>query len=141
MSTNRHTATSLPHVVAATWVCIRNRRLLVVRPGGQDAFYLPGGTPEPGETLAETTVREVAEETGIRLRLDDLHPLLEVVAPAYGRPGVNVRLVCFTAHSNGEPAAAAEIDEVAWFTAADAARCAPAVRTVISQLVTDGTLV
>ncbi|WP_330441334.1 NUDIX domain-containing protein (plasmid) [Micromonospora sp. NBC_00821] len=140
MFTDRYAAMSLPLVVAATWVCIRDRRLLVVRPGGQDAFYLPGGTPESGESLAQTTVREVAEETGIQLRPDDLRPLLEVVAPAHGRPGVNVRLVCFTASSDGEPIAAAEIDEVAWFTAADAARCAPAVREVIGRLVSDGVM-
>lgn len=121
-------------VIAATWACVRNGRLLVVRPAGQDAFYLPGGTPEPGETLAETAAREVVEETGIRLHPDALRPLVEVTAPAHGRPGAAVRLVCFTADSDEEPTPSAEIEQVDWFTSADVDRCAPAVRSVVRHL-------
>jgi 8-oxo-dGTP pyrophosphatase MutT (NUDIX family) len=55
-------------VVAAAWVCVRDRRLLVVRSAGSDAFYVPGGKPEPGESWAEAAAREVGEETGIVLR-------------------------------------------------------------------------
>lgn len=40
-------------------------------------WTLPKGTPEPGETTEETAVREVAEETGLQVRitgpLDDIH--------------------------------------------------------------------
>jgi 8-oxo-dGTP pyrophosphatase MutT (NUDIX family) len=32
-------------------------------------WTLPKGTPDPGETLEETAVREVAEETGLRARI------------------------------------------------------------------------
>lgn len=121
-------------VVASTWACVRDARLLVVRPAGQDAFYLPGGTPEPGETLAGTAAREVAEETTIRLDPAALRPLLEVTAPAYGRTGSTVRLVCFDGDSDAEPVAAAEIAEVAWFTSVDLDRCAPAVQLVLHEL-------
>lgn len=31
---------------------------------------LPKGTPEPGETLEETALREVTEETGLKIRLE-----------------------------------------------------------------------
>jgi 8-oxo-dGTP pyrophosphatase MutT (NUDIX family) len=125
-------------VIAATWACVRDGRLLVVRPGGQPAFFLPGGMPEPGETLAEAAAREVAEETGISLPADRLTLFAEVVTAAYGRPGTDVRLVCFTADCDQEPVASAEIEETAWFTAADTARCAPAIQLIIARLVEAG---
>ena len=127
-----------PVVVASTWACVRDRRLLVVRPTGTDAFYVPGGKPEPGETLAETAAREVREETGVALSADRLRPFTEITAPAYGRPGTDVRLVCFLASSDEEPVASAEIAEIGWFTSADAARCAPAIRLLLGELVTAG---
>jgi 8-oxo-dGTP pyrophosphatase MutT (NUDIX family) len=125
-------------VTAATWACLRHRRLLVVRPHGQDAFFLPGGMPEPGETLQQTTVREVAEEVGIELRPDDLTLFAQIVTAAHGRPGTDVRLVCFLAPSDAVPAAIGEIAEVEWITAADAGRCAAAIRQVITRLVEAG---
>jgi len=45
-------------------------RLLLVRRGrepGRGLWSLPGGRCEPGETAAEAAVREVLEETGLRV--------------------------------------------------------------------------
>ncbi|GGL20527.1 NUDIX hydrolase [Mangrovihabitans endophyticus] len=128
-------------ITAVAWTCLRDRRLLVTRTRGSDAFYLPGGKPEPGETPEATAVREVFEETGVRLRQQDLTWAGEVTAPAHGRgPGVRVRLIYYAAASDAEPAPAAEIAELGWFTSADAGRCAPAIRIVIDRLVAAGAL-
>lgn len=43
--------------------------LLLETPGGQ--WGLPKGTPSPGERLEETAVREVEEETGLQVLLED----------------------------------------------------------------------
>ncbi|GAA1629519.1 NUDIX hydrolase [Actinoplanes couchii] len=124
-------------VVAAAWVCVRDRRVLTVRAGGSDAFYLPGGKPEPGETDAEAAAREAAEEVGVRVDPAALSHLVTIDAPAHNRPpGTRVSLVCFTGPSEGEPAPAAEIVEIAWFTTADRARCAPAIRLLLDDLAT-----
>jgi 8-oxo-dGTP diphosphatase len=127
-------------VIATAWVCVRDRRVLVVRPGYTDAFYLPGGKPEPGETYAEAAAREVREEVGIVVDPADLRPFTEIVAPAHNRPeGTSVRLICFTGGSpTATPVAAAEIGEVAWFTSASVARCAPAIRVLLGELVSAG---
>jgi 8-oxo-dGTP diphosphatase len=123
-------------IIAAAWVEVRERRVLVVRAAGSDAFYLPGGKPEPGETFAVAAAREVREEVG--LDVGGLVPFTEIVAPAHNRPpGTEVRLVCFTGGDAGgkEPEPANEIAELAWFTSADADRCAPAIRLLLDELV------
>jgi 8-oxo-dGTP diphosphatase len=129
-------------IIAAAWIRVRDGRVLVVRPAAIDAFYLPGGKPEPGETYAEAAAREVHEEVGIILDPADLTLYTEIVAPAHNRPpGTTVRLICFTGGAPAaEPAAAAEIGEIAWFTAADRPRCAPAIQLVLDELVAAGLL-
>ena len=128
-------------VIAAAWVCVRDRRVLVVLPHGSDAFYLPGGKPEPGETYAEAAARETAEEVGLRVDPAGLTLFSEIEAPAHNRPpGTRVRLICFVGggRDDAAPAVANEIAELAWFTSADAPRCAPAIRVLVAELVAAG---
>ncbi|MET0417313.1 MAG: NUDIX domain-containing protein [Actinoplanes sp.] len=127
-------------VIASAWVYVRDRQVLMVRAAGSDAFYLPGGKPEPGETHAEAAAREVREEVGIVVDPADLTLFTEIVAPAHNRPpGTEVRLICFTGgKTEDEPVAANEIAELGWFRSADSARCAPAIRLLIDELVAVG---
>ncbi|NHN55385.1 NUDIX domain-containing protein [Calidifontibacter sp. DB0510] len=64
-------------VIVVSAVLLRDARghVLTVRKRGTDRFMLPGGKPEPGETPAQTAVRECQEELGLDLdpaRLVDL---------------------------------------------------------------------
>lgn len=59
------TATASP---ASSAILERDGRLLLVRranPPSADMYAFPGGRSEPGETPAETALRELLEETGI----------------------------------------------------------------------------
>jgi 8-oxo-dGTP diphosphatase len=61
--------TSEPEVCVGA-IVIHEQQLLLVRRGrgpGTGLWSIPGGRVEWGETLAEAVVREVAEETGLRV--------------------------------------------------------------------------
>jgi len=60
------------------------RRVFLLRKAAEGIWVLPKGTVEPGETLDQTAVREVREETGFRVRL--VRPLLEVSYTFYWPP-------------------------------------------------------
>ncbi|MCY1206793.1 NUDIX domain protein [compost metagenome] len=48
----------------ATVICVRRDRVLLVSKDGQ-RWALPGGRPGKGETVAETAIRELEEETSL----------------------------------------------------------------------------
>jgi ADP-ribose pyrophosphatase YjhB (NUDIX family) len=127
--------TEQPRVVAATWLCRRGDAVLAVRPRGADAFYLPGGMPEEGESLTQAAAREVGEEVGVDVEADQLVEAVRVETEAHGRPGWVVELVCFTGPGAGEPVADGwEIVEIAWLPPQDWHRFAPAVRIALQAL-------
>jgi len=51
------------------------------RYGTADVYGLPGGNPDPGETLTETLVRELREELGLTVRVGALVLAGEVIFP------------------------------------------------------------
>jgi len=120
------------------WICIRDGRLLVVRTRGKDAFYLPGGKPEPGEDPVAALIREVDEELGMQLRAESLREAFTVEDAAHGLPGQRVRMRCFTGPADGQPQPRAEIEALDWVTSEDETRCAPAVQQVLRQLRANG---
>lgn len=66
--------------IAVGAVAVADGRLLMVRRGRGVAtgrWSLPGGRVEGGESLAEALVREVAEETGLAVRVEGLCGIAE----------------------------------------------------------------
>lgn len=66
--------------VAVGGIAVVDGRLLVVRRGrgtAQGQWALPGGRVEPGESLAEAVVRELAEETGLSVEVGALCGIAE----------------------------------------------------------------
>ena len=64
-----------PLLTVDAWVRDRRGRLLLVRRGGppfKGKWALPGGFCDVGETTQECCAREVAEETGVRVRVGRL---------------------------------------------------------------------
>ncbi|HEU4676093.1 MAG TPA: NUDIX domain-containing protein [Motilibacteraceae bacterium] len=122
------------------WVHVRDGALLVARNRGRRLFYLPGGRREPEESHAQTLVREVMEELGVRLDPSTMRSVAEVTAPRDGAPGL-VRMSCYTAAhlgALGDLVPAGEVVELGWFTVADYARVTVAEQQVIDLLVARG---
>ena len=122
------------------WVLIRDGKLLVARNRGRDLFYMPGGRPEPEESHADTLVREVMEELGVRILPHTLRHVVDVTAARDAAPGL-VRMACYRAEHHGDLAPANEIVELGWFTPADYGRVTRAEQQVIDLLVADGQMV
>ena len=127
---------SEPNVITVAAVVFRDDkgRMLTVRKNGTSSFMLPGGKLEPGESAVEAAVREVAEELGVRLRVEELTLLGEFEADAANEPGHLVRSTVFTWAGAVTPDAAAEIAELRWATLAeitDGADFAPLTREYV----------
>ncbi len=106
----------------------RGAEILLVHRPKYDDWSLPKGKLEPGEHVLLAAVREVAEETTLRVALG---PRLAPVH--YLASGVPKRVdywVATAAEPAGEFVANHEIDRLAWVEAADAVEAASAVEAV-----------
>jgi len=66
--------------VVVTSALIRNMAgLILVFEGQYDVAALPGGSSEPGETPEETAIRESFEETGLRVNIEKLVALYNLI--------------------------------------------------------------
>jgi ADP-ribose pyrophosphatase YjhB (NUDIX family) len=75
-------------------VVIDDRKILLVRhrKGNRQYWVLPGGRLEYGETFHECGVRELREETGLDVEIEDFLFLSEAIAPDRSRHIVNIYL-------------------------------------------------
>jgi ADP-ribose pyrophosphatase YjhB (NUDIX family) len=107
---------------ASSAILEREGRYLLVRranPPWADMYAFPGGRAEPGETPAETALRELAEETGIRGR--NPLPFETYDLPAKEPGGRHFLLSVFTVEADPDTVAVACDDAagLGWFTPAE----------------------
>ena len=97
----------------------RGPDLLLIRRGRAPrlgAWSLPGGRQKLGETVRETAIREVMEETGLTVRVTDLIDVVDSLThDAEGRVQYHYTLVDFTAEwLAGEAVAGTDAADLCW---------------------------
>lgn len=118
------------------WIYIKDRKILSTRSKGKDAWYIPGGKRENGESDTQALIREVKEELMVDLVPDTIKYLETFKAQAHGMPeGVFVQMTCYNAEYKGELQPAAEIEEMSWLTSdTDLKLLSPVDRIIFAYL-------
>ncbi|MCB2053184.1 MAG: NUDIX hydrolase [Geminicoccaceae bacterium] len=88
-----------------------NGALLVVRESYRDGLGLPAGGRAAGESAREAAVRELAEEVGVRLRVEQLTLVRERTFRWHGR---QITDSLFEAVLDERPAVAVDRREIIW---------------------------
>ncbi len=121
---------------ASSAIIKRGDRLLLVRrinPPSQDMFAFPGGRGEPGETPADTALRELQEETGIVARRPQLFATYDLPSrDSAGQLTSHFLLSVFLVEADEQAAALAADDaaDAGWFTLEEIRRL-PAPESVV----------
>lgn len=104
-------------------VVVTDDELLVIRRGHGPAageWSVPGGRVEPGETLAEAVVREVAEETGLEAVCGSFIGYVERIDPDADRHFVILDFWA-TVLERQQPVAGDDAAEARWVPVTDVA--------------------
>ena len=121
------------------WFYIKDKQLLAARSKGKDAFYIPGGKREAGESDEEALLREIREELSIDLIPETIHYLNTFAAQAHGKPeGTMVQMTCYQADFRGEIQIDSEIEELCWIRHGDHEKCSPVVVLILDWLLAQG---
>ena len=106
-------------LITAGLIVIKDKQLLLAFSNNKQAFYLPGGKADPGETAVDAVIREVFEELNIELSPKQLRFYTHITAPAFGEQnGVVMEQDCYITEIKHEPTPSAEIGELRYFNTA-----------------------
>lgn len=108
---------------ASAVVADSDDRILMTRRSDNSLWTIPGGAMEPGETIANTAIREVHEETGITVEVTGLVGVYSnphhVIEYADGEVRQQFSL-CFAALPvSGNPTTSSETSEVRYLAPAE----------------------
>ncbi len=96
--------------------------LLLVRKRGTQAFMLPGGKREPGETPLAALQRELLEELRLPMGASTFEHLGSFQAPAANEANTRVDADIYVARLPHAVCAQAELEELAWLVPAKRSR-------------------
>lgn len=115
-------------------IAVKAGRVLVARSHGENAFYIPGGKREEGESDIQALLRESQEELGIELHADTAQLAGIFEAPAHGRDDTVVRVTAYVASYDGEPKPSSEVQELKWVNYDDRKCCSIVTQNILYHL-------
>jgi len=111
----------VPAVAAAI---IENDKILLIRRVDNDMWSLPGGTLEFGESLEECLIREVKEETGLNIKINNIENIYSnpniLIEYANGEVRQEFTTVYSTTQAGGELKIDNESKDIKWISLDDA---------------------
>ena len=128
-------------LLTARLVVIHVGKLLLAFSKRKQAFYLPCGKLDEGESPAMALLGEIKEELSIEIAPEELDFYYHIAAPAYGEdPPVTMEQDCFLYTLISTPVVNAEIETVRFFSFREFKEQAvqvPGVLLLFEQLVKD----
>ena len=111
-------------LVGVGGLVVRDGRVLLVKRAREplkDKWSLPGGLVELGETLESAVVREIREETGLEVNVEELVDVVDrILRDENGRAQYHYVLADYLCTAPaGEPRAASDVAATAWATVED----------------------
>ncbi|MNI37940.1 hypothetical protein D3C73_920570 [compost metagenome] len=117
------------------WIHMSNGQILCTRSKGQEIYYLPGGKRNPGESDADTLMREIEEELSVQIEQGTIKFFGTFEARAHGKlEDIKVKMTCYTASFSGILSPASEIEELAWLNYKDLHLVSQVSRLIFEQL-------
>ena len=96
-------------------VVIQGDSILLAYSKNKQAWYLPGGKIDAGETSLQALIREISEELNVTLRPEDISFYCHIQALAYGEQQLMMEQDCFLYQQPIDPKPSLEIEKVAYF--------------------------
>ncbi|QNK64064.1 NUDIX domain-containing protein [Pedobacter sp. PAMC26386] len=126
-------------------VVVKEGKLLLAFSKNKNAWYLPGGKIDSGETSLQAIQREIKEELNLDLNPELIEVYCHITAPAFGEnKNLLMEQDCFIYDLTEEIEASNEIDEVGYFDLDSYLKepaQVPGVLALFSRLEKDGLLV
>ena len=98
-------------------IVVRENKLLLAYSNNKNAWYLPGGKVDKGETSLQSLIREIREELNIELTSESVLYYCHISAPAYGeKANIIMEQDCFLYELTGEIKPGNEIEAVKFFS-------------------------
>jgi len=112
-------------IVGVGGVVVQNGRVVLVRRAKaprMGEWSIPGGMLELGETLRDGVAREIEEETGLRVKSEEVLDVFDsIVTDAEGKTQYHYVLVDYLCSvTGGELRAASDVSEARWATREEA---------------------
>ena len=134
----------MTRIYCAGLITLKNRKLLLAFSKNKQAYYLPGGKIDKGETAQQALIREIKEELNIEFKESDIEYYCHITAKAFGEAnGLVMEQDCFICDLDDTPKPNAEIAALQYFDEAgyrNEQHLVPGVIMAFAQLRKDGLL-